>query len=162
MNKIIKYDDLVHEISKLNGKTVLVTGVFDLLHQGHINFLKNAKNRGDYLLVGLESDERVSQLKGKDRPIENIKIRLNKIASLRYVDFAFALPINFDSIERERFISIVRPAVFAVSSHTLHQQAKRSMVEKYGGVLEVVMEKDENYSTTALLKKKQSKDKSAK
>ena len=60
-------------------KKILVTGVFDLLHQEHINFLTKAKAVGDILVVGLETDTRVKQLKGFNRPINSTKDRLQNL-----------------------------------------------------------------------------------
>jgi D-beta-D-heptose 7-phosphate kinase / D-beta-D-heptose 1-phosphate adenosyltransferase len=162
--KVIKYHALksFRDTIKSTQKVVLVTGVFDLLHRGHIQFLEKAKEQGDILLVGLEGDERVKQLKGQERPIQAIDVRLRSIIKLAYVDFAFALPDNFDSIERERFIATLRPDVLAVSSHSLHRYTKQVLIGKYGGMLKVVMEQDKSYSTTNILTMKQSKKKSAK
>lgn len=70
MNKIIKLDQIPS-----NKKLVLAGGVFDLLHYGHIKFLKEAKKYGDILIVALESDTTVQRLKGKSRPIFNQQIR---------------------------------------------------------------------------------------
>lgn len=154
-NKIIQYNQLFKVISlvkKTNKTIVLVTGVFDLLHQGHIKFLQKAKILGDILLVGLESDERVKQIKGSNRPIEDIGKRIENIIQLPFVDFALALPSNFDSIERECFICIVKPDILAVSSHTQHLDKKREIIEKYRGKLIVVMKRDNKYSTTQIIK----------
>jgi len=163
-NKIINYSQLskiYNNFKKDNKTTVLVTGVFDLLHQGHIQFLQKAKKHGDLLLVGLESDERVMQMKGIDRPVENINERMNKVAKLNYVDFVFALPVNFDNMERERFIAVLKPDIFAVSSHTQYLAKKRDIMNKYGGKVVIVMQKDDRFSTTQIIRK-QSINKSAK
>ena len=52
-------------------KTVIVNGTFDILHRGHLTLLNHAKSLGDYLIVCIDTDERVKQLKGEDRPIHN-------------------------------------------------------------------------------------------
>jgi len=155
-NKIIQYNQLskvITLVKKTDKTIVLVTGVFDLLHQGHIKFLQKAKESGDILLVGLESDERVKQIKGSNRPIEDIRKRIENIIQLPFVDFALALPSNFDSIERERFICIVKPDILAVSSHTQYLDKKKKIIEKYGGKLIVVIKRDNKYSTTQIIKK---------
>jgi len=141
---------------------VLVTGVFDLLHQGHIQFLQKAKAKGDIIFVGLESDQRVKQIKGKERPLEPVEVRINKVAQLPFVDFVFALPVKFDSIEREHLIKNVRPDFLAVSAHSEHLDQKRALVEKYGGKFTIVMDHDKRFSTSILVLKKQSLIKSAK
>jgi D-beta-D-heptose 7-phosphate kinase/D-beta-D-heptose 1-phosphate adenosyltransferase len=67
-------------------KIIWVNGCFDIIHPGHIEILKYARSRGDLLIVGIDSDERVSILKGKDRPINNQNSRKIILESIRYVD----------------------------------------------------------------------------
>src|SRR3989338_6184443 len=69
-----------------NMKKILVGGCFDLLHFGHINFLKDAKKYGDYLIVALESDENVRRMKGDNRPIHTQVQRKQMLKALEYVD----------------------------------------------------------------------------
>ena len=72
---------------KKSKKTIVFTnGCFDLLHKGHIDLLNVASNYGDKLIVGINSDESVKELKGKNRPIENQKTRKNNLLSIKYVD----------------------------------------------------------------------------
>ena len=63
------------EWRKKNTKIVFTNGCFDLLHQGHLDLLSKASTYGDILIVGLNSDSSVRKIKGKERPIENEKIR---------------------------------------------------------------------------------------
>ena len=65
---------------------VLVNGAFDILHSGHISLLKYAKYRGDYLIVALDTDERIKEAKGDDRPINNQRIRKMIMETLKPVD----------------------------------------------------------------------------
>lgn len=79
--------------TRSKGKSIVFTrGVFDLLHSGHIRALNAAKERGDVLIVGLDSDCVVKKLKGEHRPINTQEDRLSVISSLKAVDFAFILP----------------------------------------------------------------------
>jgi len=88
-------DPLIYTLSELQGrvntwkkdtKTIVFTnGCFDLLHQGHIDLITRAKSFGDYLIVGLNSDESVRQLKGKGRPVESEKIRAKNLLDLGLV-----------------------------------------------------------------------------
>jgi len=77
-------------IKKLpNQKTVVYTyGVWDLLHPGHINLLRRAREIGDFLIVGVVADEPVRKLKGGGRPVQNFDDRLSVVGSLRCVDAA--------------------------------------------------------------------------
>jgi D-beta-D-heptose 7-phosphate kinase/D-beta-D-heptose 1-phosphate adenosyltransferase len=77
-------------------KTVLVGGCFDILHYGHIYFLKKAKGLGNFLVVALESDENTKKLKGPKRPIHSQKQRAEILESLRFVDKVISLPPSPD------------------------------------------------------------------
>lgn len=156
--KIRDYQDLKQLstfIHNNNQRLVLTTGVFDLFHRGHRQFLSMAKKSGDVLWVGLETDARVKKIKGEDRPIDVLTIRLQKVASFAPVDMVFSLPESFSSPkEHEHLIAMVKPHVFAISAHSPHQKEKQLLVEKYGGSLQIVMQQDATISTTALLNKR--------
>lgn len=67
-------------------KYILANGAFDVLHTGHIELLNYAKSLGDYLLVALDTDERIREAKGKDRPVNNLHIRMTIMENLKAVD----------------------------------------------------------------------------
>lgn len=141
---------------KLNDKviTVLATGVFDLLHVEHIRFLAAAKQRGDRLLVGIETDKRVRQIKGPGRPINPEAVRVEQIKGLKFVDEAFLLPERFDKYEDWLgLMERIRPDVYAVSAHTLHLETKEAICKQVGARLAVVRPHDPSVSTTLLLEK---------
>ena len=69
-----------------NKKIVFTNGCFDILHVGHIKYLEEAKKYGDVLVIGLNSDESVKKLKGKDRPINSQQDRLKVLFNLKSVD----------------------------------------------------------------------------
>ena len=133
---------------------VLVTGVFDLLHQEHINFLKKAKAAGDTLIVGLETDSRVKQLKGKARPINSLNTRIKNLEALNIADKIFALPEKFNKPEHHStLINQIKPDILAVSSHTPNLSAKKHLIESIGGELKIVHRHNSKISTTKLLDK---------
>ena len=133
-------------------KIVLVTGVFDVLHPLHKLFLEKAKAAGDFLVVGLESDVRVTAMKGIGRPINPQSVRQSNLASLQLADIVFILPEQFATpADREALIADIKPAVLAVSSHTKHLEAKSAILQKHGGQVIVVLEHDPSISTTQLL-----------
>jgi D-beta-D-heptose 7-phosphate kinase/D-beta-D-heptose 1-phosphate adenosyltransferase len=74
------------KINCCRGKTVFTNGCFDILHIGHIKLLEFCKQQGDFVIVGLNSDESVKRLKGDKRPINNQQDRLNILKSIKYVD----------------------------------------------------------------------------
>ncbi len=134
------------------GRRLVVTnGCFDLLHLGHVTYLETARNQGDALLLGLNSDTSVRQLKGPDRPLNPEQDRAAVAAALESVD---AVCI-FEEPTATRFLSVAKPDVYVKGGdytlETLNQEERRT-VEQAGGritVLPIVPGK----STTALLKK---------
>jgi len=133
--------------------TVLATGVFDLLHEEHKNFLQKAKEVGDVLIVGIESDVRVRKLKGEGRPMQPQEIRLQQVQSLHYVDEAFLLPEEFgEQTAQEMLLEKIKPDILAVSSHSPYQEKKKKLIEKYGGRLVVVHQHNPDISTTSILR----------
>ncbi len=132
---------------------VLTTGVFDVLHDEHVNFLRKAKELGDMLIVGIESDVRVRKIKGKTRPVNGQDSRIKNLEKLGFIDRLFILPEEFDTrASRERLIAEIRPDYFAVSSHSPFIDNKRQIVEKYGGKLVVVHEHNPAISSSVLIK----------
>ena len=65
---------------------VWVNGVFDVIHHGHIRLLEYAKSKGDYVFVGIDSDKRVSELKGNDRPINSQENRMYVLSSIKFIN----------------------------------------------------------------------------
>lgn len=136
-------------------KVVLVTGVFDLLHREHKHLLGAAKKQGTMLMVGLEPDQRVAQLKGEGRPVNNITQRLDAIAKLGIADYTFELPQNMATkAGREDLIKKLRPHILAVSPSTPNLPEKRRIMRLVGGRVKVVIPYDPTISTTSLLKQK--------
>ncbi len=72
---------------RITGRMVFTNGCFDILHQGHIQYLAQAAGLGDFLVIGLNSDPSVQRLKGKNRPVQDQHTRALILASLRFVDF---------------------------------------------------------------------------
>ena len=138
---------------KENGlKIVLVTGVFDVLHHEHQNFLLAAKKLGDLLIVGIESDKRVSELKGPKRPVNNAQCRMNNLKKWGIADEMFILPENMgEKAVQVKVIGEIQPDYLAVSSHTPFLQEKQKIVEKFGGQLKVVHKQNPEVSTTIIL-----------
>lgn len=141
------------QLAHAAGQTVvLATGVFDLLHQEHVNFLRKAKAAGDFLVVGIESDTRVRQMKGPTRPIRDQATRLHQVQALGFVDVVFVLPEQFSQpADHRQLLAEVRPNILAISSHTAHQDAKKALLEEFGGQLQVVHQHNPAISTTILL-----------
>jgi rfaE bifunctional protein nucleotidyltransferase chain/domain len=144
---------LISQARQKQQKIVLATGVFDIIHQEHISFLKKAKQAGDLLLVGIESDKRVKNLKGKDRPVNFQVKRLRSLEKLAITDGIFILPDKFDSqIDHRNLLEQILPDVLAISSHSPFQKEKQNIVDSLDIELRVVHQFNQNISTTLLIK----------
>jgi D-beta-D-heptose 7-phosphate kinase/D-beta-D-heptose 1-phosphate adenosyltransferase len=131
-----------------NGKHIVLTnGCFDLLHVGHIKLLSASKQLGDVLIVALDNDESVKQLKGSGRPIISEKERLQIISALDSVDHV----IVFSSHELNDVIEALRPAVLTKGSNYGTEAVRgREIVERYGGRVEIIPI-TENISSTRII-----------
>lgn len=96
-------------------KKVLVGGCFDILHYGHIHFLREAKKLGDHLIVALESDENLKRLKGSTRPIHNQKQRKEILESLKFVDKVLLLPEMKTDSDYEKMVTKIAPHIIAIT-----------------------------------------------
>lgn len=142
-----------------NGKKiVLATGVFDLLHAEHKAFFEAAAKQGDMFIVGIESDVRVKELKGPDRPKQKQGVRLAKVLACAPVSAAFILPEDFSTPEQHReLISLIRPAILAVSEKTPFIEKKQAILAEFGGEVKVVRAHNPEISTTQKIKAIQEK-----
>ena len=131
---------------------VVVTGVFDLLHVGHLRFLQAARELGTQLVVGVESDERVRRWKGSDRPIQTQEDRCELLSALRVVDDVFL--IEGERVEPDYYVELLRPLharYLAVTANDPFLEAKRAAMAEIGVELRVVIPRVENYSTSHLI-----------
>lgn len=94
-------------------KIIFVNGCFDVLHPGHIQLFEYAKSLGDYLIVAIDSDEKVSQMKGKSRPIFCQEDRSRVLQSIRYID---VVHIFNSKEELEDLIKTINPDIMVVGS----------------------------------------------
>ena len=138
-------------------RLVFTNGVFDLLHVGHVRYLAQARELGDALLVAINSDRAVRELKGNDRPVINEDERAEILAALRQVDYVTI----FDELSPRTLIASLLPDVLVKGGdYTLDQIHGREEVEASGGHV-VSIPFVEGASTTALLEKmKQGKENS--
>ena len=111
-------------------KIVFTNGVFDILHRGHVDYLRKAKSLGDILVVGMNTDSSVKKIKGPHRPIQNQNDRAVILASLKSVDFV----IFFDESTPDNLIHFVKPDVLVKGAdYKLEQIAGADFVKSYGG-----------------------------
>lgn len=105
IKNIYEISELCYSLKKANNKIIFTNGCFDILHSGHIKYLEAAKNLGDILIVGLNSDRSVKALKGKNRPINSENERASVLAGLESIDYV----VIFDEDTPYELIKIVRP-----------------------------------------------------
>jgi len=148
-SKIYEADQLVKKVDswkKKGQKIVLTNGCFDILHAGHIKYLEAAAQKGDRLIVAVNSDKSVTKLKGPDRPINVLASRLYLVASLQCVDavcaFSEDTPINV--------IEMLKPDVLVKGGdYKIDDIVGAKEVISQGGQVEVIPYV-EGYSTTKI------------
>jgi D-glycero-beta-D-manno-heptose 1-phosphate adenylyltransferase len=152
--KIVAWDQLPGWRAglRVQGKKLVVTnGCFDLLHLGHVTYLETARNHGDALLVGVNGDEGVRQLKGPDRPVNIEHDRAAVLAALESVDGVCIFPEKTAT----RFLAAAAPDIYVKGGdytlETLNADERRA-VEHAGGQI-VIIPFVPGKSTTALLQK---------
>jgi D-beta-D-heptose 7-phosphate kinase/D-beta-D-heptose 1-phosphate adenosyltransferase len=137
---------------RARGKKLVVTnGCFDLLHLGHVTYLENARGQGDALLVGVNGDDAVRDLKGSGRPVNPAVDRAAVLAALESVDGVCV----FADKTATKFLAAARPDVYVKGGDytldTLNQEERRT-VEQAGGRI-VIIPFVPGKSTTSLLQK---------
>ena len=150
--KIISTTGLKRKVSRLkqNGKRIVFTnGCFDILHYGHVKYLQDARGKGDYLVVAVNSDSSVKKIKAKNRPVISQGDRLKTVAALACVDFV----VLFNEDNPLRLIKALKPDVLIKGADWSKQKIiGADFVKSYGGsVLTVNLVKGR--STSALIEK---------
>lgn len=137
-----------------NGRALVVTnGCFDLLHAGHVSYLERARNLGEALLIGLNGDGSVRELKGEGRPINGEDDRALVLSGLGCVDGVCVFP----EMRADRFLDLVQPDIYVKGGdYTVETLDKneRAAVERHGGRIEI-LSFVAGKSTTATLEKMQ-------
>ncbi len=150
--KIMSWDQLSEKLSQWksnNNKIVFTNGCFDILHYGHVYYLAKAKEQGDKLIVGLNSDQSVKKIKGKDRPINNQNHRAFVLASLMLVDTV----VIFEEETPKKLIEFVIPDVLVKGGdYKIEDVVGADIVVKNGGKVSLI-EFVNGLSTTNLIKK---------
>jgi rfaE bifunctional protein nucleotidyltransferase chain/domain len=131
--KILSEDGLLNERARLRAagqKLVFTNGVFDILHVGHVRYLEEARGLGDALVVAINSDRTVRELKGADRPLMNQDERAEILAALRAVSYVTV----FDDLSPRSLIARLLPDVLVKGGdYALDEIHGREEVEAAGG-----------------------------
>jgi len=139
---------VIPSLKKQGKKIVFTNGCFDLLHYGHAKYLEEAKNKGDILIVGVNSDASIRRIKGKKRPIVGEKCRLHLIAALESVDFA----VLFKEDTPLNTIKKIRPDILIKGADWMKKEiVGADVIKGYGGKVSTI-KLVKGLSTTNLIK----------
>ncbi len=153
-SKILTIDQLPQwreDLKQQNKILVVTNGCFDIIHAGHINYLRQARTLGDVLLVGVNSDESIRKIKGPDRPIFCLEDRLTILSELKCID---ALVV-FEETTAERLLESARPDIYVKGGdYTLDKlnPKEKGILERLGTKI-VILPLTPGRSTTAIAKK---------
>lgn len=143
--------NIVEKIKADGKKIVFTNGCFDILHAGHVRYLKAARDLGDYLILGLNSDQSVRALKGPSRPINTQEDRAEVISALSAVDYV----VIFEEITAEKLVAHIKPDIYAKGGdYDIEDLPEAIIVGNYGGQTILIPEVP-GRSTSNVIKKMQ-------
>lgn len=147
---ILSREELLTRVNaerKNGSRVVLANGCFDVLHVGHVRYLAGARELGDVLVVGVNSDEQVARLKGPGRPILPANERAELVAALESVTYVTV----FNEPTVEELLLALKPDVHAKGTdYTEDSVPERDVVRSYGGRVAIVGD-PKDHSTSAIL-----------
>jgi D-glycero-beta-D-manno-heptose 1-phosphate adenylyltransferase len=134
---------------KAGFKVVFTNGCFDLIHLGHVDYLEKARQLGDKLVLGLNTDDSVSRFKGPERPLQDQNSRARVLASMQFID----LVVFFNEDTPFSLISELVPDILVKGSDYLTENiVGADVVKKAGGVVKTI-DFVPGYSTTRIVEK---------
>ncbi|WP_378950870.1 D-glycero-beta-D-manno-heptose 1-phosphate adenylyltransferase [Pelosinus sp. sgz500959] len=142
----------IAEKFKADGKRIVFTnGCFDILHAGHVRYLKAARDLGDCLILGLNSDQSVRALKGPSRPINTQEDRAEVISALSAVDYV----VIFEEVTAEKLVAHIKPDIYVKGGdYDIKDLPEAVIAAKYGGQTILIPEVP-GRSTSNVIKKMQ-------
>ena len=148
--KVVSRDELMRRVKELRagGRTIaFANGCFDLLHVGHVRYLESASREADVLIVAINDDESVRELKGEGRPILSAADRAELVAALRCVDYV----VIFPEPTVGPLLAALTPDVHCKGTdYTTESVPERDIVRGYGGRIAIVGD-PKDHSTRDLL-----------
>lgn len=149
-NKIVSISQLETLLKARHGERIVFTnGCFDLVHRGHVDYLSRARDLGDLLVLGLNSDASVSRLKGPERPIVDEQSRALLLAAFSFVDYV----VLFDEDTPLNLIQQVQPDVLVKGGdYKIENIVGYDVVKAKGGDV-VTIDFVEGFSTTGIVEK---------
>ena len=156
--KVTDLDHLLKQLKSPNFRSkeiVFTNGCFDILHVGHLTYLEKARSKGDVLVIGINSDQSISRIKGPTRPIIEEKLRARLLAGLTCVDFV----VQFDDDTPLELIKAIRPHILIKGADwAVDKIVGGDFVLEHGGRVETI-ELVEGLSTSKIIQKSQEKTK---
>ena len=144
-----KMRDEIVRLQKAGKKVVFTNGVFDILHVGHLTYLEEARNLGDILVVGVNSDASVKVNKGDKRPINSERNRAFVLLGTKFVDYT----VIFNEKTPEKLLDILKPDIHVKGGdYKKEDLPETKVVEKNGGEVKILSFVD-NISTTEIINK---------
>lgn len=151
MGKVISKQEAVeisNKIKKDNKTLVFTNGCFDILHIGHVRYLKKSASLGDFLMIGLNSDSSVKKLKGPTRPVNPESDRAELLSELNFVDYV----VIFDETSPSELLKEIKPSLYTKGAdYTLDTLPEKSAIEEYQGSVAFI-DLVEGKSTSAIIK----------
>jgi rfaE bifunctional protein nucleotidyltransferase chain/domain len=148
--KILKCEqlrDVLAQRKKRGERVVFANGCFDTLHVGHIRYLEGARKEGDLLVVGVNADSSVKELKGPGRPILDEDARAKLVAALRPVDFV----VLFEEPNVEALLETLRPDVHAKGTDYTSENVPERATANRLGIRVAIVGDPKDHSTRELL-----------
>jgi rfaE bifunctional protein nucleotidyltransferase chain/domain len=157
--KVRSKDKIVNDLKALaailegvraSGKTVVLTnGVFDLLHVGHVRYLEDARSRGDFLVVALNSDRAAEAIKGKGFPINPVEERMELLSALWFTDYI----TKFDDETADELIRKLKPDVYAKGTDYNTKTLPENRTVKELGIKSVFVGDKKTHATKTVVSK---------
>lgn len=140
-------NSFLSSLDRKNKTIVFTNGCFDLLHQGHLHLLNEAKKLGDILIVAVNNDASVKQLKGETRPIENLETRLQHLSELKEVDYV----ISFSEETPIHLIEQIQPTVLVKGGDYKKEDVVGNKIAEQVVIVPLLA----GFSTTKIIQSKQ-------
>lgn len=155
MKKILKINEavkLAQKLRKQNKTIVIVGGFFDILHLGHIKFLENSKEHGDYLFLLLEDDTKARKEKGRGRPINSQEDRAKILSSFQSVDYIIMLKNMTNNTLYDKIMVQIHPTIIATTYGDPYVDHKKRQAKLIQGKVVYVIKRIGRHSTTKYIK----------
>ena len=155
MKKILSIKDAVNasqQLRKQNKSIVVVGGIFDILHLGHIKFLEESKKYGNYLFVLLEEDSKAKKEKGIKRPLNSQKDRAEILSTLQSVDYIIMLKNMTNNKLYDKLMVEIRPNLIATTYGDPHVEHKKRQARLTQSKVVYAIKKIIDHSTTKYAK----------